>query len=38
MIERDTPNEALLARADALVERRVGGLARRRAARRAAGA
>jgi rubrerythrin len=33
MIERYTPNEALLARADALIERRVGGLARRRAAR-----
>ena len=33
MIERYTPNEALLARADALVERHVGGLARRRAAR-----
>jgi len=32
MIERHTPNEGLLARADALVERRVGGLARRRAA------
>lgn len=31
MIERYTPNEALLARADALVERHVGGLARRRA-------
>lgn len=29
MIERHTPNEALLARADALIERRVGGLARR---------
>src|SRR5207249_3141454 len=34
MIERYTPNDALLARADALVERRVGGLGRRRAARR----
>src|SRR5919201_4827403 len=32
MIERHTPNEALLARADALVERRVGGLAHRRRA------
>ena len=32
MIERHTPNEGLLARADALVERRVGGLARRRGA------
>jgi len=32
MIERYTPNEALLARADALVERRLGGLGRRRAA------
>jgi rubrerythrin len=29
MIERYTPNEALLARADALVERRVGGLGRK---------
>ena len=38
MIERYTPNEALLARADALVERRVGRLGRRRAARRAADA
>ena len=38
MIERYTPNEALLARADALVERRVGGLGRRRAARRVEGA
>src|SRR5262245_58946447 len=36
MIERHTPNEGLLARADALVERHVGGLARRRTARRAA--
>jgi rubrerythrin len=36
MIERYTPNEALLARADALVERRVGGLGRRPAARRIA--
>jgi rubrerythrin len=35
MIERHTPNEALLARADALVERHVGGLARGRAAARA---
>jgi rubrerythrin len=35
MIERHTPNEALLARADALVERHVGGLARGRAPRRA---
>ena len=35
MIERYTPNEALLARADALVERRVGGLAQRRPAGRA---
>jgi rubrerythrin len=34
MIERHSPNERLLARADALVERRVGGLsARRRGAR-----
>jgi hypothetical protein len=34
MIERHTPNEALLARADALVERRLGGLGQRaRAAR-----
>src|SRR5205809_215550 len=38
MIERYTPNDALLARADALVERRVGGLGRRRAARRVEGA
>ena len=30
MIERHTPNETLLARADALVERHVGGLARGR--------
>jgi len=36
MIERHTPNEALLARADALVERHVGGLARRRTVRRVA--
>jgi rubrerythrin len=36
MIERYTPDEALLARADALVERRVGGLARRPAVRRLA--
>jgi rubrerythrin len=35
MIERYTPNEALLARADALIERRRGGLARGRFARRA---
>jgi rubrerythrin len=35
MIERHTPNESLLARADALVERRVGGLARGRRAERA---
>jgi rubrerythrin len=35
MIERHTPNEALLARADALVERRVGGLRPPRRARRA---
>jgi len=35
MIERHTPNEALLARADALVERHVGGLARGRAVGRA---
>jgi len=34
MIERYTPNESLLARADALVERRVGGLKRARPARR----
>jgi rubrerythrin len=33
MVERYTSNEALLARADALVERRVGGLARTRAAK-----
>ena len=38
MVERHTRNELLLARADALVERHVGGLRRRRAARRAAGA
>ncbi len=38
MIERYTPNETLLARADELVERRVGGLGRRRAARRVEGA
>jgi rubrerythrin len=36
MIERYTPNEALLARADALVERRVGGLAHGRLSRPAA--
>ena len=36
MIERHTPNEALLARADALVERHVGGLTRGRSRRRAA--
>ena len=36
MIERYTPNEALLARADALVERHVGGLARERPPRRRA--
>ena len=36
MIERYSPNERLLARADALVERRVGGLGRKRAARRRA--
>jgi len=36
MIERYTPNEALLARADALVERRVGGLGQRPAAARRA--
>jgi len=35
MIERYTPNETLLARADALVERRVGRLAHRRRAGRA---
>jgi rubrerythrin len=35
MIERYTPNEALLARADALVERRVGGLGQGRVVRRA---
>ena len=35
MIERYTPNEALLARADALVERRVGGLGQGRLVRRA---
>jgi rubrerythrin len=35
MIEKYTPNEGMLARADALVERRVGGLARARGARRA---
>ena len=34
MIERYTPNEALLARADALVERRVGGLGQGRVVRR----
>ena len=38
MIERYTSNENLLARADALIERRVGRLGRRRAGRRAAGA
>ena len=39
MIERHAPKEtALLARADALVEKRVGGLARGRSARRAGGA
>src|SRR5213593_3690921 len=32
MVERHTRNEALLARADALIERRIGGLARRRVA------
>ena len=37
MIERYTPNEALLARADALVERRVGRLAPPRAGRHAGG-
>jgi hypothetical protein len=36
MIERHTPNESLLARADALVERRVGGLRHARRARRTA--
>ncbi len=36
MIERYTKNEGLLARADALVERRVGGLTRRRPVRQAA--
>jgi rubrerythrin len=36
MIERHTPDEALLARADALVERHVGGLARGRSRARAA--
>jgi len=35
MIERHTPNEKLLARADALIERHVGGLARGRQPRRA---
>ena len=34
MVERHTQNEALLARADALVERHLGGLKRRRAAGR----
>ena len=34
MVERHTRNEALLARADALIERRVGGLGRRRVAAR----
>jgi rubrerythrin len=38
MIERYTSNEALLARADALIERRVGRLGQRRAGRKAAGA
>ena len=32
MVERYTKNEALLARADALIERHLGGLKRRRAA------
>ena len=32
MVERYTKNETLLARADALIERHLGGLARRRAA------
>lgn len=36
MIERYSPNERLLARADALVERRVGGLGRKGTARRGA--
>ena len=36
MIERHTPNESLLARADALVERRVGGLRHARRGGRAA--
>jgi len=35
MVERHTRNESLLARADALIERRVGGLAQRRVAGRA---
>ena len=35
MVERYTRNEALLARADALVERRVGGFARRRSVKQA---
>ena len=35
MIERYTPNEKLLARADALIERHVGGLGRARQPRRA---
>ena len=35
MIERYTPDEGLLARADALVERRVGKLAERGRVRRA---
>jgi hypothetical protein len=34
MIERHTPNETLLARADALIERHVGGLGRARPPRR----
>ena len=38
MIERYTPNEALLARADALIERRVGRLAEGGATRRKRGA
>jgi rubrerythrin len=38
MVERYTANEALLGRADALVERRVGGLARGRVVRRAGSA
>jgi len=35
MVERHTRNESLLARADALIERRIGGLAQRRVAARA---